>query len=66
MVGVAISKSHLTVPIIERVRCLWCRGLIRERIIAVRIKESSHDTPTRIYKTDYHEDCWAEAIEVQI
>jgi len=66
MKGVAISKNHLTVPIIERVKCLWCGGKIRERIIALRIKESSHDTLTRVYKTGYHEECWAEAIEVQI
>ncbi|KKN51501.1 hypothetical protein LCGC14_0621930 [marine sediment metagenome] len=64
--GVPISKNHLTVPIIERVKCLWCGRVIRERIIALRIKESSHDTPTRIYKTDYHEGCWAVAIEVVI
>lgn len=64
--GVAISKNHLTVPIIEIVHCRWCHGKISERIVALRIKLSSHDTPTRRYRSDYHEGCWAEAIEVQI
>ena len=66
MKDIAISKNHQTVPIIEIVKCLWCGGKIRERIIAKRIKTSSSDTPDRRYKPDYHEECWAEAIEVQI
>ena len=54
------------VPIIVRVRCLWCGGKIREYIKGYRNKKSSHDIPDRIYKNDYHEGCWVEAIEIVV
>lgn len=65
MMGEAITKQHITVPIIETTYCRWCLGKIRVRVIAERIKTSSHDRATHVGKTDYHEECWAEAIEVQ-
>jgi len=47
------------------VLCKWCKGVIRKRKIP-RNKIASWDRGKSFTKWDYHEDCWCEAIEVQI
>lgn len=49
-----------------RVYCRWCGGVIRLYVSAIRRKESSGDTSGVSVKYDYHEECWNEAIEVQV
>ncbi len=66
MDGIVITKQHLRVPIIHTLECRWCRGIIWRRIVAERIKTSSHDVATETTSSDYHESCWNEAIEIQI
>jgi hypothetical protein len=48
------------------VRCKWCLGQIRIYVSKIRRKESSSDIGRIRSVKDYHEDCWCEAIEVQI
>ncbi|KKN47329.1 hypothetical protein LCGC14_0664350 [marine sediment metagenome] len=48
------------------VHCKWCRGQVRIYISAIRHKTASWDTGHLFSKSDYHEECWNEAIEVCI
>lgn len=59
-------KPGFEVAIIKRLRCLWCGGVIYEKVVGKRRKKSNYDTSDHIYQSDYHEACWAEAIEVEI
>lgn len=58
--------SH--VPIINDkkiIRCKWCNGIIKT-IKYPRLKRKTSDISITVTEYDYHEDCWVEAIEVQI
>ena len=53
--------------IIHTVRCDWCRGVISKKKVGKEKPVASWDTVDRHTSSrDYHEECWNEAIEVEI
>ncbi len=52
--------------VITKVYCRWCQGIVRKYVSKIRRKKSSYDTNETQYESDYHEECWCEAIEVTI
>lgn len=60
------GPASLVVYDMTAVWCKWCGGRIRSYVTKIRLKESSRDRPNITGISDFHEECWCEAIEVQI
>lgn len=61
--------SGLRCPVVHDitiVRCRWCGGVIDRYVSDIRQKTSSYDLRDMYTRHDYHEECWCEAIEIQI
>ena len=62
-----IMGYAIYVNIWQRVWCRWCGGGISKKIVGKRKKRRRWDTDDdNPVITEYHEECWAEAIEIEI